>query len=122
MTQTTLNKEELIAPFERKNKYIVIKLSRLNDNPTIRNQQLADLNRYSDAFVESVVVESDKREYEAVWQMVQDRIQGKATLIESKLSDAKPVEQLVAVPSGWKLVPIEPNFDMKQTVLEWIGL
>lgn len=73
-----------MSDFKRENRYIVIKLSRLNDNQILRNQQLNELNFFSDAFVESVVVEADKPEYEHVWAMVQARIEGRKNKLEER--------------------------------------
>jgi hypothetical protein len=87
-----------VSEFKRENKYIVIKLSKLNDNPILRNKQLNELNFFSDAFVESVVVESNKPEYQDVWAMVQARIEGKVNELNSLRQQlTKPADDTITV-------------------------
>jgi hypothetical protein len=95
-----------VSEFKRENKYIVIKLSKLNDNPILRNKQLNELNFFSDAFVESVVVESNKPEYQDVWAMVQARIEGKVNELNSLRQQlTKPADDTITVSKAeWEVV------------------
>ncbi|SHM78938.1 hypothetical protein [Phytopseudomonas punonensis] len=68
------------ALFEREERYMVIKLSKLADDQgddMDRQEQIYRLAHFGNAMVECVVVESDWPEYPAVWQMIEDRMKGK---------------------------------------------
>ena len=60
------------APFEREERYIVLKLNRLAKDEA---EYLRDCQ--SKAMVECVVVESDWPEYHLVWAMIEHRMAGK---------------------------------------------
>lgn len=60
------------APFEREERYIVLKLKRL---PKDEVEYLRDC--HPKAMVECVVVESDWPEYQLVWAMIEHRMAGK---------------------------------------------
>ncbi|WP_095059283.1 hypothetical protein [Pseudomonas sp. Irchel s3f7] len=61
------------APFEREERYIVLKLNRLAKDEA---EYLRDCQ--SKAMVECVVVESDWPEYHLVWAMIEHRMAGKS--------------------------------------------
>lgn len=64
--------ENKAAPFEREERYIVLKLKRL---PKDEVEYLRDC--HPKAIVECVVVESDWPEYQLVWAMIEHRMAGK---------------------------------------------
>ena len=66
--------DKLEAPFEREERYIVIKRKHLDEitECAIRT----GLNGYRVNTVDCVVVESDWPEYETVWKMIEDRVSG----------------------------------------------
>lgn len=83
---------QVVQKFEREERYIVIKRSHISEEDD--EQALRDfLQDYQIQTVECVVVESDWPEYETVWQMIEDRVTGKALV--AKLGGA-------VVPDGWQ--------------------
>lgn len=71
-------KEEREA-FEREERYVVIKISKMHPHPTFRRRHLEALKReHSAALVDCVVIERDWPEYETVWRMIEERVTGAA--------------------------------------------
>ena len=66
--------------FQREERYVVFKISKLDSNAFVKAKQLEALNNsfFEDARVECVVVEKDWPEYEPVWQMIERRVTGAA--------------------------------------------
>lgn len=60
-----------MSKFVREERYIVLKVNRLCDE-----DYFAVKGIYDHAMVEGVVVESDWPEYEKVWKMIEDRVNG----------------------------------------------
>lgn len=59
--------------FEREERYMVVKLSKISDDDADAIYRYAN---YGKALVGCVVVEEDWPEYEVVWKMIQDRVEG----------------------------------------------
>lgn len=64
--------------FKREERYLVIKISKLHPHPHFRTKQISAItdSAYGDALVDCVVVEKDWPEYEPVWQMIEQRVNG----------------------------------------------
>lgn len=87
-TNPTTAIERALKPFQREERYIVIKRKHLS---AVQERSLqAHMTRLGIGQVESAVVERDWPEYEPVWQMIEDRVTGRATL-------SQPTEQ----PENW---------------------
>jgi len=71
------------APFEREERYIVLKLNRLAKDET---EYLRDCQ--SKAMVECLVIESDWPEYEPAWQMIERRMTGQAPVTAAEELEA----------------------------------
>lgn len=56
--------------FNREERYIVLKIKDLTED------EIVNLYSYSNAEVEGVVIESDWPEYETVWKMIEERVNG----------------------------------------------
>lgn len=69
-----------MSEFEREERYMVIKLSKLE--PTgqpdgmSREEEIYRIANFGKALVQAVVVESDWPEYEPVWEMIKARVTG----------------------------------------------
>lgn len=65
--------------FEREERYVVAKISKMHPHPTFRRRHLESLKReLSGVLVDCVVVERDWPEYETVWRMIEARVTGQA--------------------------------------------
>lgn len=76
-----LNEQPASTPssFEREERYLVIKISKLNPDPETRAAQAAAIRAfYGDALVDCVVVEADWPEYEPTWRTIEARVTGVA--------------------------------------------
>lgn len=65
--------------FEREMRYVVFKLSKLDDKQMGRLNELLNVSGpdgYAFPTVDCVVVENEWPEYEKVWSMTEDRIKG----------------------------------------------
>lgn len=70
-----------MTEFQREERYVVIKISKMHPHPTFRAKHLSALKRdHGDALVDCVVVERDWPEHEHVWSMLESRITGAPTL------------------------------------------
>lgn len=70
-----------MTDFQREERYVVIKISKMHPHPAFRIKHLSALKReHGDALVDCVVVEHDWPEYEHVWSMIESRITGAPTL------------------------------------------
>ena len=65
--------------FEREERYMVVKLSRLSEEFNEDGMQRADViyrnAHFGKALVDCVVIEKDWPEYEIVWKMLEERFQ-----------------------------------------------
>lgn len=63
--------------FQREERYVVVKISKMHPHPEFRRQHLAALKaENSAALVDCLVIEKDWPEYEAAWSMIEARISG----------------------------------------------
>lgn len=72
------NTEMVTVPFDREERYVVIKVSKMHPHPTFRAKHLSALKReHEDALVDCVVVERDWPEYEQTWAAIEARVTGR---------------------------------------------
>ncbi|WP_145991815.1 hypothetical protein [Pseudomonas sp. FFUP_PS_473] len=84
------NTEMVSAPFQREERYVVIKVSKMHPHPAFRAKHLSAIKReHEDALVDCVVVERDWPEYEQTWAAIEARVTG------------KPAPQPHAEPIAW---------------------
>ncbi|WP_440466933.1 hypothetical protein ACKI1H_27285 [Pseudomonas sp. YH-1] len=80
-TAAQCNCDQEAPAFEREKRYMVIKLSQLDEEPDAsgmtRQEQIYRLAHFGKAMVQCVVVESDWPEHETVWRMIEGRMTGK---------------------------------------------
>ena len=71
--------------FQREERYVVFKISKLDSDAFVKAKQLEVLNNsfLEDARVECVVVEADWPEYERVWTMIEARVTGKVSAVDT---------------------------------------
>lgn len=81
MDNTNTQEESVAVPFERENRYIVLKIKDLERlNPVLLEELTGTLSAIANLTTmpqrEYVVIESDWPEYEPVWKMLEDRVNG----------------------------------------------
>ncbi|MCU0212550.1 hypothetical protein HBR94_14215 [Pseudomonas sp. WS 5412] len=76
--------ENKTTPFEREERYVVIKLSKLQ---TFHRGLLIDTTRtvFQECLVDALVIESDWPEYEPGWQMIERRMTGQPPVTAEEL-------------------------------------
>src|SRR5678816_449878 len=63
--------------FQREERYVVVKISKMHPHPEFRRQHLAALKaENSAALVDCLVIEKDWPEYEVAWSMIEARVTG----------------------------------------------
>ncbi|MDD2002491.1 hypothetical protein [Pseudomonas putida] len=73
----SINTEMVSEPFQREERYVVIKVSKMHPHPAFRAKHLSALKReHEDALVDCVVVERDWPEYEPTWAAIEARVTG----------------------------------------------
>ena len=63
-----------MSEFEREKRYVIIKLSHLNDDEIFGLNNWLDIHMVKP--IDGLVVEDDWPEYEPVWKMIEDRVNG----------------------------------------------
>ena len=72
------NNQLLSVPFQREERYVVIKVSKMHPHPTFRARHLSALkSEHEDALVDCVVVERDWPEYDPTWAAIEARVTGR---------------------------------------------
>lgn len=78
-TAAQCNWNQGTSNFQREERYVVAKISKMHPHPTFRRRHLESLKReLSGVLVDCVVVERDWPEYETVWRMIEARVTGQA--------------------------------------------
>lgn len=116
------NTEMVSAPFQREERYVVIKVSKMHPHPAFRAKHLSALKReHEDALVDCVVVERDWPEYEPTWAAIEARVTGKpapqphpepiAWMVGTAIWWTKEEAERDAAATGLPMVPIGPIAD-----------
>ena len=80
-----------MSEFKREDRYIVIKIKDLKDVPRKFRDELIDKIEHANHYMperEYVCIESDWPEYEVVWQMIEDRINGNTRTLPAEVEQA----------------------------------
>nr|WP_314872109.1 hypothetical protein [uncultured Pseudomonas sp.] len=114
------------APFQREERYVVIKISKMHPHPKFREKHLRSLKRENeDALVDCIVVERDWPEFEPTWAAIEARVTGKPAeqhqgepvwyMIESGLSVMHAKAKALSEQNGWDTsaysIPLHTNAD-----------
>lgn len=104
-------------PFQREERYVVIKVSKMHPHPTFRAKHLSALKReHEDALVDCVVVERDWPEYEPTWAAIEARVTGQP----APQPHPEPIAWMVGTAFWW--TKEEAERDAAETGLPIVGL
>ncbi|MGE8049669.1 hypothetical protein ACQKPT_15375 [Pseudomonas monteilii] len=113
----SINTEMVSAPFQREERYVVIKVSKMHPHPTFRAKHLSALKReHEDALVDCVVVERDWPEYEPTWAAIEARVNGRP----APQPYPEPIAWMVGTAFWW--TKEEAERDAAATGLSIVGL
>ncbi|MCX2695007.1 hypothetical protein OO256_28870 [Pseudomonas sp. DCB_CB] len=111
------NTEMVSEPFQREERYVVIKVSKMHPHPTFRAKHLSALKReHEDALVDCVVVERDWPEYEPTWAAIEARVTGQP----APQPHPEPIAWMVGTAFWW--TKEEAERDAAATGLPIVGL
>ncbi|MFG0499654.1 hypothetical protein ACF8MH_20340 [Pseudomonas sp. YQ_13] len=109
--------EMVSVPFQREERYVVIKVSKMHPHPTFRAKHLSALKReHEDALVDCVVVERDWPEYEPTWAAIEARVTGQP----APQPHPEPIAWMVGTAFWW--TKEEAERDAAATGLPIVGL
>lgn len=113
----SINTEMVSEPFQREERYVVIKVSKMHPHPAFRAKHLSALKReHEDALVDCVVVERDWPEYEPTWAAIEARVTGQP----APQSHPEPIAWMVGTAIWW--TKEEAGRDAAETGLPIVGL
>lgn len=111
------NTEMVSVPFQREERYVVIKVSKMHPHPAFRAKHLNALKReHEDALIDCVVVERDWPEYEPTWAAIEARVTGQP----APQSHPEPIAWMVGT-AFWRTKE-EAERDAAATGLPIVGL
>ncbi|MEW9857835.1 hypothetical protein [Pseudomonas putida] len=111
------NTEMVSEPFQREERYVVIKVSKMHPHPTFRAKHLSALKReHEDALVDCVVVERDWPEYEPTWAAIEARVTGQP----APQPHPEPIAWMVGTAFWW--TKEEAERDAAATGLPIVGM
>ncbi|WP_259674068.1 hypothetical protein [Pseudomonas sp. USTB-Z] len=111
------NTEMVSEPFQREERYVVIKVSKMHPHPAFRAKHLSALKReHEDALVDCVVVERDWPEYEPTWAAIEARVTGQP----APQPHPEPIAWMVGTAFWW--TKEEAERDAAETGLPIVGL